>query len=189
MENSNELTNALENAEVAMQLGVNHFSEELSKIRAGKAAPHMVDSITVDYYGANTPLNQLASVNTPDPKTIVIQPWDKAAIENIEKAIIKANLGLNPQNDGNLIRINIPPLTEERRKQLVKFTKTEAEKARISIRNERKDMINTIRNAVKNGFAEDAAKIFEEQIQELTNKYTKLIDENLKVKEEEILTV
>lgn len=184
-----ELDMIVEEAGENMEKTKKHFIDALSKIRAGKASPHMISEITVDYYGAITPLNQASTISTPDPKTIVVQPWDKSLIQTIEKAILAANLGFNPQNDGEVIRINVPPLTEERRKQLVKFANQEAENNRISVRSARKKANEEIKKAQKDGASEDEAKDAENEVQELTNKYIKEIDALLKTKEQEILTV
>lgn len=173
----------------SMEKALEHLVNELSKLRAGKAAPQMLDGIYVDYYGTHTPLNQLATINTPDPKTITIQPWEKSMIQPIEKAIMGANIGLNPQNDGNVIHVNIPPLTEERRKELVKFTKHEGEQTKVSVRNIRKDANEQVKKLQKDGLPEDEAKRAEDKIQEYTNDYIKKIENLLDVKEKEIMTV
>src|SRR5690606_31449841 len=151
---------------------IKHLNVELLKIRAGKATTSMVDGVFVDYYGTNSPLNQVSNINTPDPRTITIQPWEKAMLEVIERAIINANLGLNPQNNGDMIIINVPPLTEERRKTLVKQAKGEVENAKISIRNARKDANDEIKKLLKEHLAEDQAKELEDEIQKLTDSYT-----------------
>lgn len=172
-----------------MEKAVQHLEKELMKIRAGKAAPHMLDSVFVDYYGNSTPLNQVGSISTPDPKTIVVQPWEKSMLTAIEKGITYANLGFNPQNDGTVIRITLPPLTEERRKQLVKMAKDEVEHGKVTIRNIRKDSNERIKKLVKDGLPEDEGKGGEHKVQELTDKYIAKMDEILKTKEKEILTV
>ena len=176
-------------AEEQMNKTIAHSQAELLKIRAGKANPNMLDSLKVDCYGVESPLNQVANVNTPDPQTITIQPWDKSMIEPIEKAIINANLGLNPQSDGTFVRINIPPLTEERRKDLVKQAKAETENCKISIRNFRREANEEIKGMVKNGLAEDEAKEAEDQVQSLTDKYIDEIDKQFGIKEKDIMTV
>ena len=186
---TDEVTFAISCAGEQMKNTIFHAERELLKIRAGKANPNMLDSILVDYYGAATPLNQVANVTTPDAQTLSIQPWEKTIIEPIEKAIMEANLGLNPQNDGTLIRINIPPLTEERRMELVKQAKNESETCKISIRNSRKEANDEIKKLAKDGLGEDAVKEAETNIQELTDKYIKLMDEHMDKKEKEILTV
>ncbi len=189
METEEQIRQHIREAGNAMKHSVEHLTEELSRLRAGKAAPQMLDGVTVDYYGAMTPLNQLATVNTPDAKSIMIQPFDKSQIKEMVKAIEAANLGFNPQEDGSVIRINIPPLTEDRRKELVRFTRTEAENARVSIRGKRKEVNDYIKKVTKDGLPEDTAKALEEEVQGMTDKYTKEIDKLLKVKEEEIMTV
>ncbi len=184
-----ELELILEDARDSMEKTLKHYSETLGKMHAGKASPQLVSDIVISYYGSNTPLNQVASVNTPDPKTIVIQPWDKTIINQIEKAIQAANLGFNPMNDGEVIRINIPPLTEERRKQLVKYISQEAENNRVAIRNIRKKANEEIKKCQKNGVSEDECKNAESKVQDLTNDYIKKIDDILKAKEKTILSV
>ncbi len=168
---------------------IQHLEVELAKVRAGKANPSMLDSVNVDYYGVNTPLSQVANVNTPDARTIVIQPWEKAMIEPIEKAIHSSNLGFNPQNDGTVVRINVPPLTEERRKDLVKKARSEGENTKVGIRSARKDANDQIKAEQKNGLPEDMAKDAEDEVQNLTNAYIGKIDKHLEVKEGEIMTV
>jgi ribosome recycling factor len=184
-----DLLFVIEESEEQMKKTIDHVITSFGKVRAGKASPQMISEVYVDYYGSRTPLNQTANISTPDPKTIMIQPWDKSMIEAIEKAIMSSNLGFNPQNDGEIIRINIPPLTEERRKQLVKFVNQEAETNRVSVRNTRKKANDEIKLLQKDGASEDEAKNAESKIQDLTNDYIKKIDEILKKKEEEILTV
>ena len=179
----------IEMAEEQMEKTITHASEELQKVRAGKANPQMVESIMVDYYGVDTPLSQVANVNTPDPQTIAIQPWEKAMIEPIELAITAANLGFNPSNDGNFVRINVPPLTEERRLGLVKQAKAVTENCKVSIRNCRRDSNEEIKKMVKDGLAEDASKDGEARIQVLTDQFIARIDARLEKKETEILTV
>lgn len=186
---TDEVNFTLSYAGEQMKKTIFHAERELLKIRAGKANPNMLDSILVDYYGTETPLNQVANVTTPDAQTLAIQPWEKTMIEPIEKAIMEANLGLNPQNDGTLIRINIPPLTEERRMDLVKQAKNESENCKISIRNSRKEANDEIKNLAKDGLGEDAVKEAETNIQELTDKYIKIMDDHMDKKEKEILTV
>ena len=176
-------------AEEQMNKTIMHTKEELIKIRAGKANPNMLDSLKVNCYGVESPLNQVANVNTPDSQTLAIQPWDKSMIEPIEKAIINANLGLNPQNDGTFVRINIPPLTEERRKDLVKQAKTETENCKISIRNFRREANEEIKGMVKNGLAEDEAKDAEDEVQSLTDRCIDLVDKQFSIKEKDIMTV
>ena len=149
----------------------------------------MVDGVFVDYYGVNTPLNQVANVNTPDPRTISIQPWEKAMLEVIERAIINANLGLNPQNNGEMIMINVPALTEERRKDLMKQAKHEGENAKISIRTARKEAMDEIKKLVKEHFSEDLAHDLEDEIQKSTDSYVHRVDDKIVKKEEDIMTV
>ncbi|MEQ8470938.1 MAG: ribosome recycling factor [Marinoscillum sp.] len=179
----------LEHAEELMDKAVQHAYTELTKIRAGKAMPSMLDGVDVDYYGTMTPISQVASITTPDARTISIKPWEKKTIPDIEKAIINSNLGLNPQNDGELIRINIPPLTEERRIGLVKQAKTETENGKISIRNARKEVMDGLKKLLKDGAPEDAIKGAEEEVQAITDKHTKKIDDLLVVKEKDIMTI
>jgi len=184
-----DLDQIMEEASEGMDKAINHLREEFAKIRAGKATPQMLDGIYVEYYGYNTPLNQLATINTPDARTITIQPWEKSMIQPIEKAIQKANLGLNPQNDGSMIRINIPALTEERRKELVKYIKNEGENAKIAIRNTRQDAKDKIKKMQKEGLAEDEAKAQEEELQKMTDKETDKVNQLVEKKEEEIMSL
>lgn len=179
----------IEETAESMEKTLEHLSDILTKIRAGKASPQMLSDIYIDYYGAKTPLNQAATINTPDPKSIIIQPWDRSVIVTIEKAIQASNLGFNPQNDGEVIRINVPPLTEERRLQLVKYIQQEGENNKISVRNARKKANEEIKDIKKSGVSEDEVRKAEDEIQELTNKHIKRIEEFLKRKEEEIMTV
>lgn len=179
----------IDEAKEKMDKALIHLQDELIKLRAGKANIHILDGITVDYYGVNTPLNQAANINTPDAKTVVIQPWEKNMIDPIEKAVLHANIGVTPINNGELIRINIPPLTEERRKMLVKQVRNEAENAKVSIRNSRRDANEEIKNLKKDGLPEDEAKKAEEEIQKLTDDFSKKIDEIMKKKEEDIMTI
>ena len=175
-----------EAAKESMEFSIQHLEKELLNIRAGKANPVMLKGVMVEYYGTPTPLTQVSNVNTPDGRTITIQPWEKALLSEIEKGILHANLGFNPMNNGESIIINVPPLTEERRKELVKLAKAETENAKVSIRNSRKDANNEIK---KSDSSEDAQKNAEIDIQELTNQYITKVDEILVVKEKEILTV
>ena len=172
-----------------MQKALEHFEYELSKIRAGKASPLILEGVNADAYGAMTPINQLANVTTPDARTISIQPWDGSLLQPIEKAILMANIGLTPQNDGKIIRLNIPPLTEERRKELVKQTKNEAEDCRISLRTARRDANERVKKMLKDGLPEDSAKSAETSIQNLVNDFGVKVDKHLEVKEKEIMTV
>ncbi len=184
-----ELNKVTKETDSAMAKALDHLSNELAKIRAGKANPSMLDSVYVDYYGTPTALSQIGNISTPDPRSLVIQPWEKPLLGAIEKAIVNANLGFTPQNDGNIIRINIPPLTEERRNQLVKMSKAEAEHGKVAIRNIRKDMMEAVKKLVKDGLAEDEGKGGEAKVQESTDKYIRKIDEVLSAKEKEIMTV
>lgn len=172
-----------------MQRAIDHLEEELINVRAGKATPNVLNGVTVDYYGSMTPVSGVASVTVPDAKTILIQPWDKKMIKLIEKAILDSNIGLTPSNNGEQIRLTIPPLTEERRKQLVKQVRQEAETARVSLRNARRDALESFKKAQKEGMPEDEAKDGETQIQKLLERYTKLLDAALDRKEKEIMTV
>jgi ribosome recycling factor len=173
----------------AMDKAVEHAASEFTKIRAGKAHPSMLDAVKVDYYGNLVPLNQVGNVNTPDAKTITVQPWEKAMLQPIEKGIIIANLGLQPTNDGNIIRISLPPLTEERRKETVKKVKGEAEHAKVAIRNIRKDANEAIKKLQKEGLPEDEAKSAEQQVQKTTDNYIKKIDDLTAQKEAELMHV
>ncbi|MEM0939267.1 MAG: ribosome recycling factor [Bacteroidota bacterium] len=177
----------LATAEEMMEKTIGHTKNEFSKIRAGKAMPSMVEGIDVKYYGNMTPLNQAAGVTTPDARTINIKPWEKNMLLEIERAIINSNLGFNPQNDGEQIHINIPPLTQERRLQLVKQVKTEAEKGKISIRNARKETNDSLKKI--DGVSEDLIKDAEDNVQKLTDKYTAKIDQLVEAKEKDIMTV
>ncbi len=179
----------LEMAEESMQASINHLNKELRKLRAGKANPDILDGISIENYGSNMPLNQVASINTPDARTLVIQPWDKANLVLIEKEIINSNIGLNPQNDGTIIRLNIPVLTEERRLNLIKKAKAEAEEARIGIRNARKSAMHEAQQLEKDGLSEDMRKRLESKIQDLTDKFGKVVDEVLEAKEKDISTI
>ena len=179
----------LDDAREMMDKALKHLGTELLKIRAGKASPNMLDSIMIDYYGSPTPLNQTASVTTPDARTLMIKPWEKALIQEIEKAIINSDLGLNPQNDGEQVIVNIPMLTEERRQELVKQVKQEGELGKLSIRNARKETNDGLKQLQKDGASEDDIKRAEDNVQALTDEYSKKVDEILHKKEEEIMTV
>ena len=179
----------LDSASERMQKAVEHLEEELLNIRAGKASPHVLNSVMVPYFGSQTPISGVASVTIPDSKTILIQPWDKNMIRPIEKAILDANIGLTPSNNGEQIRLTLPPMTEERRKELVKQVRGEGETARISLRNARRDAVEGFKKAQKEGMGEDEAKEGETQSQKLLEKFNKLIDEALQRKEREIMTV
>ena len=184
-----EIELILDTVEESMQKSIAHLEKELIKIRAGKASPSMVNGVLVDYYGSLTPLSQVANVGTMDARTITIQPWEKSSLEPIERAIINSNLGLNPQNNGELILINIPQLTEERRKDLVKQAKAEAEDAKVGIRNARKDGNDEVKKLEKEGLSEDQAKDVVASVQELTDRYTARVDKILVAKEADIMKV
>lgn len=184
-----ELEFYLEEAKDHMEKSLSHVSHALAKIRAGRAMPSMLDGLMVDYYGNPTPISQVASVNTPDAKTLAIKPWEKNMLAEIEKVIINSDLGLNPQNDGEIIRLNIPPLTEERRKDLVKQSRHEAEHGKVSVRNVRKDANDHLKKLLKEHISEDEVKKAEAKVQDFTNEYVKKIDEILAKKEDEIMTV
>jgi ribosome recycling factor len=179
----------LEETSENMERAVSHAGNELTKIRAGKAMPSMLDGIYVDYYGTSTPLAQVGTINTPDARTLVIQPWEKSVLGAIEKAIIDSNIGLNPQNDGVMIRLAIPILTEERRKELVKRVKDEAEKGKVAIRNLRKDANEKIRKLKNEGLSEDEMKVAEGDVQKLTDSFIVKVDQLAEVKEKDIMTV
>lgn len=179
----------LELAEDSMNKAINHLEAELTKIRAGKASPQMLDGIVVDYYGTPTPINQVGNISVMDARTLTIQPWEKNMLQPIERAIIASNIGINPQNDGNQIRLFLPPLTEERRRELVKRSHGEGEHAKVAIRNIRRDAIESIKKSQKNGLSEDAAKDAEDDVQNLTNKFISLVDKHLASKEKDIMAV
>jgi ribosome recycling factor len=172
-----------------MENALKYLQSELVKLRAGKAYPSMLDGIMVNYYGTPTPLQQVASINTPDARSFVIQPWEKKMIDAIEKAIFAANIGMTPTNNGEVVRLTVPQITEERRKSLVKQVKVEGENAKISIRNTRRDAIEEFKKMVKQGLPEDMEKDASEDMQKLTDKYYKKVDEILTKKETEIMTV
>mgnify|MGYP001290563524 CR=1 FL=1 len=185
-----ELQTIIDETENHMEEAVNFFKKELSHVRAGKAQPALLDGIKIDYYGSQTPLNQLANVSAPEARLLTVQPYDKSVLEDIEKAIMSSGLGFNPSNDGNIIRIPLPILSEERRKDLVKHVKDIAEQARISIRNNRRDANDQIKKTVQSeSLPEDSRFEAEEEVQSITNKHTKKIDELLEQKEKEIMTV
>lgn len=166
-----------------------HLENELLKIRAGKASPSMLSGVMVDYYGSPTPLQQVANVNTMDARTLTVQPWEKTMLEEIMKAIMHANLGLTPQDNGEILIINIPPLTEERRRDLVKKAKAEGEHAKVGIRNNRKDAMDMVKSLKDEGLSEDMQKDAEDEIQNITNGYTKKVDELIELKEKDIMTI
>jgi ribosome recycling factor len=173
----------------SMEESIDHLEKELLKIRAGKANPAIFEGVNVEYYGTMTPLSQVSNINTPDARTLSIQPWEKSLLEEIERAIINSNLGLNPQNNGELIIISLPALTEERRGQLVKMARSEGENAKVSIRNARKDANDNLKKLQKDGLSEDRVKDSETEVQELTNSYSKRVDDLIDHKEKDIMTV
>jgi len=181
-----EVEFTLEEAKEGMEKAITHLKKQLSNIRAGKASPSMLGSVMVEYYGSQTPLQQVANVNTPDARTLSIQPFEKSLIQEIERGIMLANLGFNPMNNGESVIINVPPLTEERRKQLSKQAKAEAEDAKVGVRNDRKTANQELK---KLDISEDLLKSAEDDVQELTNTYIERIDKILSVKETEIMTV
>ena len=176
-------------AEEKMELAIAYLDETLAHIRAGKANPKILDGIRVEYYGSTVIISNVANISVPDARTIMITPWEKAMFKEIEKAIINSELGITPENNGEVIRLSIPPLTEDRRKQLVKQSKAEAENAKVSVRNARRDAIDGLKKAVKQGMSEDVSKDAETQAQKLHDRYLKKIDELFAAKEKEILTV
>lgn len=186
---SEELEFIIEDAEDSMRKAISHLEIELGKIRAGKANPAMLDGITVEYYGAPTPINQVANINIMDARTISIQPWEKKTLQTIERAIIAANIGLNPQNDGVNIRLFLPPLTEERRRELVKKSAAEAEQSKVAIRNIRREAIEEIKRLQKDGLSEDIAKDSEKEVQEITDKYIALVEKHLAAKEKDVMAI
>jgi ribosome recycling factor len=186
---SEDLDFIVEEADDSMKAAVTHLETELIKIRAGKANPQMLDGLTVDYYGSPTVLNQVSNVSVVDARTLTIQPWEKNMLQPIERAIIAANLGVTPQNDGNIIRLFMPPLTEERRKEFVKKANAEGEHSKVSIRNIRRDAIEHIKKLQKEGLSEDLAKDTEKDIQDMTDRFITVVEKHLAVKEKEIMSV
>ena len=184
-----DLAGILDDGTNSMKKAIDHFETELVKIRAGKANPNILDGIVVDYYGNPTPISQVGNVSVMDARTLTIQPWEKNMLQPIERAKIAANIGINPQNDGTIIRLFLPPLTEERRKELVKRSNAEGEHAKIAVRNIRRDAIEHIKKLQKEGLSEDAAKDGESDMQEITNNYISLVDKHLEAKEKEIMAV
>lgn len=184
-----EVKEIITNADESMQLAVEYLDDTLSHIRAGKASPRLLDGIRVDYYGTMSPISNVANISVPDARTIAITPWEKSMFREIEKAIINSDLGVTPENNGEVIRICIPPLTEERRKQLVKQSKGEAENTKVSVRNARREAVDLIKKEVKAGLSEDSGKDAEAEVQKVHDKYMKRIDEVFAAKEKEILTV
>ena len=186
---SDELNIIKESAQENMDKAISHLESELVKVRAGKANPNLVDGIVVDYYGSPTPISQVGNISVADARTLTIQPWEKNMLQPIERAIIAANIGINPQNDGNMIRLFMPPLTEERRKELVKRAQAEGEHSKVAIRNIRRDAMEGVKKLQKNGLSEDVCKDAEKNIQETTDRYIALVDKHLAAKEKEIMTV
>ena len=185
----NDVNHYLNPAEEKMEMAVEYLDEALAHIRAGKANPKILDGIRVDYYGSAAPISNVANISVPDARTIAITPWEKSMFKVIEKAIINSELGITPENNGEVIRISIPPLTEERRKALVKQSKNEAEQAKISVRNARRDAIEGLKKAIKDGMPEDVEKDAEAKVQKIHDRFMKRIDEIFTAKEKEILTV
>ncbi|HMT75246.1 MAG TPA: ribosome recycling factor [Chitinophagaceae bacterium] len=184
-----DVASIISNSDDHMKKAISHLEAELIKIRAGKANPQMLDGIVVDYYGSPMPINQTANISVMDARTLTVQPWEKNMLQPIERAIIAANIGINPQNDGVIIRLFLPPLTEERRKELVKRCHGEGEHGKVAIRNIRRDAIEHIKRLQKNGLSEDAAKDAEEDVQEMTDKFIALVDKHLASKEKEIMSI
>lgn len=184
-----ELQFILDSTKEAMQSAIEHLDKQLQKIRAGKASPMMLSGVMVDYYGAKTPLAQVANVNTLDGRTITVQPWEKSMMQPIEKAIIDSNLGLNPQNNGEQIMINVPMLTEERRRDLSKQAKAEGEHAKVGIRNARKEANDEIKKLKNDGLSEDLAKTAEADVQKVTDGFIAKVDHFIESKEKDIMTV
>ncbi len=186
---SEELIFLMKETEEQMDKAIAHLEAELLKIRAGKATPNMLDGIVVDYYGSNTPIGQVANISVMDARTISVQPWEKNMLQPIERAIIASNIGINPQNDGNMIRLFLPPLTEERRKELVKRANGEGEQSKVSIRSIRREAIEDVKKLQKDGLSEDAAKDAENDVQQLTDKFISLIEKHLIKKDKDIMAV
>ncbi len=186
---SEEINKIIRDTESAMRKALNHLETELVKIRAGKANPAMLDGIMADYYGNPTAINQIANISILDARTISVQPWEKNMLQAIERAITMANIGINPQNDGNIIRLFLPPLTEERRKELVKRCNMEGEHAKVAVRNIRRESIESIKKLQKDGLSEDISKDAEKEAQDITDKHISLIEKHLEAKEKEIMVV
>lgn len=184
-----EIVFLIDEAEEGMNGAIIHLDKEFQKIRAGKASPAMLEGVRVDYYGAMTGIEQISNINTPDPRQIIVQPWEKNMLVPIEKAIMAANLGFNPQNNGEILRIAVPPLTEERRKDLVKKAKAEVESAKVTIRSIRRSAIDAGKKLEKDGASEDEIKQFEKEIQNLTDKFSDKVDKLFEHKERDIMTV
>jgi ribosome recycling factor len=186
---SEDISKIISDTEASMLKALNHLESELVKIRAGKANPNMLDGIMADYYGNPTAINQIANISVLDARTISVQPWEKNMLQAIERAITMANIGINPQNDGNIIRLFLPPLTEERRKELVKRCNTEGEHAKVAVRNIRRDGIESIKKLQKDGLSEDMGKDAEKEAQDITDKFISLVEKHLEAKEKEIMAV
>jgi ribosome recycling factor len=186
---TDELLMIIDESEEAMDKAISHLESELLKIRAGKATPNIIDGIVVDYYGNPTPINQVGNISVTDARTLTIQPWEKNMLQPIERAIIASNIGINPQNDGHIIRLFLPPLTEERRRELVKRALNEGEQSKVAVRSIRRESMEQIKKLQKNGLSEDVTKDAEARVQELTDKYINLVDKHLGTKEKEIMTV
>src|SRR5215207_6353554 len=185
---ADDLNSIIDHAEESMDKAISHLEVELVKVRAGKAHPNIVDGLVVDYYGTPTPISQVGNISVADARTLTIQPWEKNMLQPIERAIIAANIGINPQNDGNMIRLFLPPLTEERRRDLVKRSHAEGEHSKVAIRNIRRDAMEQVKKLQKNGLSEDICKDAETNIQEMTDRYIVLVDKHLVTKEKEIMT-
>jgi ribosome recycling factor len=186
---ADDLNSVTAHAQDSMEKAINHLEAELVKIRAGRANPNMFDGLSVDYYGNPTPLNQVGNISVTDARTLTIQPWEKNMLQPIERSIIAANLGVTPQNDGTIIRIFLPPLTEERRKEIVKRVQQEGEHSKVAIRNIRRDAIEHVKKLKKDGLSEDVAKDAEDDIQAMTDRHITLVDQHLASKEKEIMSV
>ncbi len=186
---SEDASLVLDITEDGMKKAISHLEAELIKIRAGRANPQMLDGLVVDYYGTPTPINQVGNITVTDARTLTIQPWEKNMLQPIERSIIAANIGVTPQNDGVIIRLFLPPLTEERRKELVKKVYVEGEQSKVSIRNIRRDAIEDIKKLQKGGLSEDESKDSEKEIQQITDKYIALIEKHLAAKEKEMMIV
>ncbi|MCX6281916.1 MAG: ribosome recycling factor [Bacteroidetes bacterium] len=184
-----EIEFTLEEAKEGMQNALHHLEKEIQKLRAGKASPQMLEGVKIDYYGVMTAIDQTANISSPDARQIIVQPWDKSVLGLIEKAIQAANLGFNPKNEGEILRIVVPPLTEERRRDLVKKARAEAENAKISIRNIRRNANETAKNLKKDGIPEDEVEKLESDIQKATDEFISKVDKILDIKEKDIMTV
>lgn len=186
---SEELEMHIMEATSTMEKAISHLEVELVKLRAGRANPQMFDGLVVDYYGSPTPIAQVANITVADARTLTIQPWERNMLQSVERSIIAANLGVTPQNDGSIIRIFLPPLTEERRREIVKRVQAEGEHSKVAIRNIRRDAIEQVKKLQKNGLSEDTAADAEKEIQDLTNKFIALIEKHLAAKEKEVMSV